>query len=241
MKTCSKCKREKSLEDFPREEKRKDGRYPWCKVCLSQHRKDRYVKRGRKTWISNKVCSKCCEDKPREAFRKYTGNTLHCRCISCEEEIERLKKEERWVCSECKIEKPNSDFFKSRLNKISSQCKGCAKEYSKRYDVKQRAKDSQLKKKYGISLENYKEILEKQNYRCAICKRHYQDFKMNLAVEHCHRTGAIRGLCCSYCNTGLAAYHDKPEYFKAAAKYLVGPFTDWFVPERSTKRKRRRR
>lgn len=42
MKTCSKCSETKSLENFSKNSKTKDGRHSWCKLCFAQYERDRY-------------------------------------------------------------------------------------------------------------------------------------------------------------------------------------------------------
>jgi DNA-directed RNA polymerase subunit RPC12/RpoP len=63
-----------------------------------------------------------------------------------------------------------------------------------------------LKKKYGISLKQYKGMLKRQGYKCAICGKHQKDEKRNFAVDHCHKTKLIRGILCNYCNSRLLKY-----------------------------------
>jgi Recombination endonuclease VII len=61
-------------------------------------------------------------------------------------------------------------------------------------------RDKYLLKRYGITETDYNTMLRKQNYKCALCKKHRNKFKKRLAVEHNHRTGKIRALACFYCN-----------------------------------------
>ena len=63
-----------------------------------------------------------------------------------------------------------------------------------------KAKDYRLRKRYGINLQRYNELLEEQNYECAICGKPHDDCKYGLVVDHNHRTGRVRGLLCTYCN-----------------------------------------
>jgi len=56
-------------------------------------------------------------------------------------------------------------------------------------------KDRVLKNKYGLSLKQYKQMYEDQSYQCAICGE-----KKKLHVDHCHKTGKVRGLLCHRCN-----------------------------------------
>lgn len=79
---------------------------------------------------------------------------------------------------------------------------------------------SHLKLNFGITSEDYQALLEKQNFSCALCKKHSLEFKQRLAVDHCHETGKIRGLLCFKCNTALGKFNDDPEMLKEAIKYL---------------------
>lgn len=58
-----------------------------------------------------------------------------------------------------------------------------------------------LKSTYGITEEQYLQLLAEQNGGCAICGK--PPGKRQLAVDHCHKTGVIRGLLCGRCNLGL--------------------------------------
>ena len=55
-----------------------------------------------------------------------------------------------------------------------------------------------LRKKYGITLEDYAAMLASQNGGCAICSR--KPGNTPLHVDHCHETGVVRGLLCHQCN-----------------------------------------
>lgn len=73
---------------------------------------------------------------------------------------------------------------------------------------------------YGITLENYNEMLILQDYKCKICKRHKSEFIKPLAVDHCHDSGKIRGLLCGACNIALGLFRDNEKSLKEAIKYL---------------------
>jgi len=60
-------------------------------------------------------------------------------------------------------------------------------------------------------------MLARQNGRCASCKIRPAE---TLCVDHCHRTGMVRGLLCRKCNTGLGCFNDSPALLHAAAAYL---------------------
>jgi len=75
-----------------------------------------------------------------------------------------------------------------------------------------------LTRKYDITLAEYEEMHEAQEGVCAICFEP-ETGKM-LAVDHCHTTGAIRGLLCSHCNTALGKFRDDPARLQSAINYL---------------------
>ncbi len=77
-----------------------------------------------------------------------------------------------------------------------------------------------LKNEFGITLDQYEQMLEEQTGSCAICLDHQCNFNERLAVDHCHKTGTIRGLLCSNCNTGIGLLLDNPELLIAATAYL---------------------
>jgi hypothetical protein len=73
------------------------------------------------------------------------------------------------------------------------------------------AKNNQLKSTYKITIEQYEQKLKEQNYCCAICNKHRDEFKRNLSVDHNHKTGAVRSLLCIICNSNVAVVEDKLE------------------------------
>jgi len=79
-------------------------------------------------------------------------------------------------------------------------------------------KNIQLKNKFGITLEQYNEMLESQGGVCAICKQSCGTGK-SLAVDHCHKTKKIRGLLCQHCNTGFGQFRENREYLISAIAY----------------------
>ena len=78
-----------------------------------------------------------------------------------------------------------------------------------------------LKRTYGLSKADFDVMLDKQNGKCAICKKEAPTHhKKRLNVDHCHKTGAIRGLLCDACNRGIGLFKDNPELLQKAISYL---------------------
>ncbi len=105
-------------------------------------------------------------------------------------------------------------------------------ERERRHRVPQRKRTSEehknasLKKVFGITLDQYNEMLDRQCGVCAICGEkdkkisHHTKKPMSLAVDHCHETSKIRGLLCSACNHGLGNFRDNVKLLGAAIAYL---------------------
>ena len=128
-------------------------------------------------------------------------------------------------CSKCTIEKPLTEFHKrkNRACGYTSQCKSCRKKYTTKR-TKNYMRNYDLKKSYGITLDDYNSMLSKQNGCCFICETHVDDIntgrKKNLCVDHCHKTNEVRGLLCDNCNRGIGLLRDSKELLKRAIKYL---------------------
>ena len=91
-------------------------------------------------------------------------------------------------------------------------------------------RNAKLKHAYGITLDQYNLILEKQGYCCAICgtsqstKNQYD--KGNFHTDHCHKAGTVRGLLCDMCNRGLGYFKDDSLRLQKAIEYLNGGNAD---------------
>ena len=73
-------------------------------------------------------------------------------------------------------------------------------------------------RQHGITPEQYDLMLALQNGVCAICRKTPE--RGLLYVDHCHRTGKVRGLLCMKCNSALGLYEDDPNRTEAATAYL---------------------
>lgn len=85
-------------------------------------------------------------------------------------------------------------------------------------------RQNRLKYKYGISEEDYQRMLLDQGGVCAVCgkgeARVFNGKLCPLSVDHCHRSGKVRGLLCSHCNVGIGNLKDDPDLLRKAAQYL---------------------
>ena len=87
--------------------------------------------------------------------------------------------------------------------------------YTKKYDIK---------RIYGISLDDMRELLEKQGGACGICGENLDVMaprhKGGGAIDHDHATGKVRGILCVKCNAGLGQFRDNEEFLMSAIQYL---------------------
>lgn len=140
-------------------------------------------------------------------------------------------------CAKCFMLLARSCFFKNtkRASGITSYCRSCNKRDVADWRKKNRdasrlwAKrwyaDNPEKRFYynttkttGVTLEQFKEMQSAQNNLCAICKKAPSGKRLH--IDHCHKTGKIRGLLCYKCNVGIGYFNDSEEMLTAAIKYL---------------------
>lgn len=129
-------------------------------------------------------------------------------CIDCRKEIRRTGNRQ-YRCEICSHEKALKD-----------KRDAAKKRYAEDESVRKQSLESNRKRSYGITPEEYEARLEDQNYSCAICLRHLIEFKRSFDTDHDHNTGEIRGLLCTGCNTGIGNLGDSAERLRAAADYL---------------------
>jgi hypothetical protein len=127
----------------------------------------------------------------------------------------------------CAIKEPQPyASFNKDIHKRDGKCnwcKSCTRVKDGDYYKfnKRKAKSATLKYKFGITIEEYDQLFNKQNECCAICLLHQSKLEKRLAVDHCHKSGKIRGLLCGHCNKALGGFQDNTELLLRAIQYLV--------------------
>ncbi|WUO43898.1 endonuclease VII domain-containing protein [Streptomyces sp. NBC_00285] len=173
-----------------------------------------------------KRCARCGEAKPRAAFAPKRTNLdgLQRRCRDCAAESDRKRQrsmgrpvpehggvsEGSKHCQGCGESKPHSGWHRkaSTSDGWASRCKACRA-------VEARAK--RLERNYGMTEAERDEMVAVQRGLCAICLT-----APAVHVDHCHKTGRVRGVLCFNCNSGLGLLRDDPEAMYRAADYLEG-------------------
>jgi Recombination endonuclease VII len=156
--------------------------------------------------------------------------------------------EQQKTCVKCKVRKPFAEFYASRIkdealrgyNGLDQRCRSCciakAKAYNKKHPERhrhseqkyrslspQKARERDLRarfRRYGLTIESYTALYELQGGVCGICADPMEIFARFTHVDHCHKTGRVRGLLCHACNCALAYLRDDPTRALAAARYL---------------------
>ncbi len=86
---------------------------------------------------------------------------------------------------------------------------------------------SYILRKYNLSKNEYNKLYKNQNGQCAICgticKNHFDKSTINIRtfnIDHCHKTGKVRGLLCGGCNSMIGHADDNIEILLSAIDYL---------------------
>ncbi len=115
-----------------------------------------------------------------------------------------------------RYDRSNKRKVSSVRYKQSEKGKEVHKRAKKKYDKSEKGKIARRKRIYGLTLEDYNKLVEKQEGKCAICGR----LDDNLHVDHDHKTGQVRGLLCKLCNPLLGLAGDNIDILLNAVRYL---------------------
>ena len=85
---------------------------------------------------------------------------------------------------------------------------------------RKKEKNYNLKKNYGINIDQYNDMLNAQNNKCLICHTEFKTMKSTY-IDHNHITGKVRGLLCVKCNSGIGYLNDDINLLKEAINYLI--------------------
>lgn len=124
-----------------------------------------------------------------------------------------------------KIDSTNKEYYLQHRNEIIEYKKGWyienreerLRKQKENYDPKV-VRKYHLKTNYNITVEEYNNMFDFQEGKCAICKLPQSK---SLHVDHNHATGKIRGLLCQKCNHGIGQFNDNPDLLSQARIYLL--------------------
>lgn len=208
---CTSCKQFKLITEFYASPKEKRGYRYNCKSCSSSKYK-KYLQ-GDEALQKRRERDKKNKQVLRNRAKQTPPDEQKCYCCGQTKEIAEFGKDS------------------TTLHGVSNNCKNCNNEKLKIYlsnlsddetnKIKLRNLRYSLKYNFNMSLEEYDILLKAQNYKCAICKTAKSGGNgKRLHVDHCHKTGQVRGLLCNNCNTSLGGFKDNAQYLKNAIEYL---------------------
>jgi len=202
-KCCTKCGADKPLSAFSKSPNCKYGVKSTCKACDAARHAAQYV------------------PKPRRPRRPP------------------LDESSTKACRKCGVVKALTEFSLSRRatetqNAVyRSDCKACCSERALQWyrdnpeRVSANRRKANLAKYYGLTVADYNALLRQQGGVCAVCGKdepnaHGRTGKQfRLSVDHCHATGAVRGLLCQKCNRAIGLLGDDPVLMRKAISYLL--------------------
>jgi len=150
-----------------------------------------------------KKCTKCKKIKSLDYFPlwKYSKDGFNQRCKDCHN-----KYRVQWAKNNPIKKKQSSE--KWLLNNL---------DYRQKVTLK-----SLLKNKYNMTLDDFDLLNKNQKGRCYICGKNKNNERFKrLSVDHCHRTGKIRGLLCNNCNSILGLANDNIDILTNCIGYLI--------------------
>ncbi|PZG06804.1 endonuclease VII domain-containing protein [Nonomuraea aridisoli] len=162
-----------------------------------------------------RYCKTCFRRRSQESYRKRRaeqGKVVR----------ERVQvPEDHKFCPRCSEIKPRADFGRNRTAKdgLTTYCKQCHTIVARENKAKNHGSERSylLRYRYGITDDDFARMLARQGGLCAVCRAVPGTF-----VDHCHRTGQVRGVLCFNCNNGLGHFGDNTVLLELAALYLDG-------------------
>jgi len=165
-----------------------------------------------------KTCTKCDEAKELSEFYKNS----------------RAKDGRRTDCKRCVLEarrrryEEDGEILRERVRSYRERYPDRIAAYrqspERKEHVRQYGRRRNLELTYGISLDEYNQMFQDQDSRCAVCRS--DDPGRYWTVDHDHLTGVVRGILCWHCNVGLGHFRDDISALVAAADYLIHSHTD---------------
>lgn len=148
------------------------------------------------------------------------------------------------VCKSCGVEKPYSEYhitqkagyvgkdgYKRTTDVYKAHCKECYRKkqiekyhelplekqkYRRRNRNSEYHREYKLKTKYGLTTEQFSAMIVEQNSSCKICNATLDKPQ----IDHCHKTGKVRGLLCRSCNTSLGLLKENTDTLRSMINYI---------------------
>lgn len=180
--------------------------------------------------MEHRTCSYCKESKTHDNFRKDNLNKsgLSATCRACNIIIQKNWYNNNKEKAKAKANKKYHEN-KEAINKKRREHRQLNPELYKQAAKEKYHSSDKIQyreagwRKAGIknmTVKRYDELFLKQNESCGICKTHQSSFKRTLSVDHCHKTGNVRGLLCDNCNRALGYLKESKQIINNMLKYI---------------------
>jgi len=207
-------------------------------VC-AQYRSSFEMKTNWQVYCSRVCCQRASEDL-RKPFRRRVGSEPEWEsedqvksCNHCGKPFTMLTAFQKYCSDACRYSSRKIDhspipckvcgkmFIPALLHQATCSLKCWCVNYSRRRVNHSRL--TSLRVKYGMTMQDYQDLVKKQDGRCAICGNLPQGRckgDRELHVDHDHQSNKIRGLLCMDCNLALGGFHDNAQSLRQAVGYL---------------------
>jgi hypothetical protein len=182
-----------------------------CTTCGIEKEVSKFYTHKECKFGVNSSCKECEKQRDKTQYQNNKDKKLQ----SCKEYYNKNR-------DKVLLRQKNNPNNRKRNAKYFQDHKAELIEYGRKYkqEHKSEHKNSVLKSKFGITLDQYNKLLELQNSVCAICGKEERVIGRSLAVDHNHKSGKVRGLLCSNCNTMLGKINDNKQILQSAINYL---------------------
>ncbi len=173
--------------------------------------------------LRSKTCIKCRMVKPNnnEFFPKRKGVILRNECKKCNSRYQVTWSENNRVRSreiKAKYAKANPEKHRGDIENDNRRSKEWREKNPEAFKLNIRK--AHLQTTYGLTLEDYDNMLNDQNGSCAICGTTDTGKWKHFCVDHNHNTGEIRSLLCKSCNFLVGTVEGKRELLNSAKHYV---------------------
>ena len=172
-----------------------------------------------RSWVV--ACSRPCRDRNRgnSAYpyhRKRSAN-----CTICGVAFDYFTSTRRLYCDDCK------PLAEAAMNRRKNVARTLTDDKTPEQSRKIRRKNlASAIRRYGITVEQFEQMMERQQGCCAICgdppDPNGVKAASRLHIDHDHNSGQVRELLCNHCNRGVGAFRDDPDIMRKAIAYIEG-------------------
>jgi hypothetical protein len=198
-----------------------------CKRCNSEKPAMAFAKCNAWARPRTYVCIDCKARERRKRYREATADVPRRRYTPqlTDEQVRTIKRSGEMECARCHQVKPLGQFHRRKKGRLSRtrSCRVCrnaqhAQWKARNTDAWWRSHTAYKGRQYGITVDQFIEMLEVQDHRCAICRKPLGT--KGTAIDHDHNTGRVRGLVHSHCNLVIGNANEDVSVLFGAIRYL---------------------